>query len=90
MGGHRAGSEVHRHHAHRVDLGRGAGYERVDAGARASGARILLGAGLVPRISSVTVRSLADAIGGADAIDTAPLLSANHLTGPISFVYLLP
>ena len=37
---------------HLTDLGRGTGFERVDAAARAHGARILLGAGLVPGIST--------------------------------------
>lgn len=74
---------------HLTSLGRGGGYERVDAAARANGARILLGAGLVPGISSVIARTLADDLGGADRIETALLLSADDLSGPGSFDYLL-
>lgn len=74
---------------HLTSLGRGAGYERVDAAARAAGARILLGAGLVPGISSVIVRTLANELGGADRIETALLLGADDLSGPGSFDYLL-
>jgi saccharopine dehydrogenase (NAD+, L-lysine-forming) len=74
---------------HLTALGRGAAYEQFDAAARTAGARILLGAGLVPGISSVMVRSLADAIGGADRIETGLLLNAGDLTGPGSFDYLL-
>jgi len=74
---------------HLTDLGRGAAYERADAAARTSGARILLGGGLVPGISSVIVRALADATGGAERIETALLLSADDLSGPASFDYLL-
>jgi saccharopine dehydrogenase-like NADP-dependent oxidoreductase len=72
-----------------TELGRGEAYERVDAAARSAGARVLLGAGLVPGISSVIVRALADAMGGADRIETSLLLSAGDLTGPDSFDYLL-
>ena len=68
-----------------TDLGRGVGYERVDVAARAAGARIVLGAGLVPGISSVLVRALAEEVGGADRIETALLLSANDMSGPGSF-----
>jgi saccharopine dehydrogenase-like NADP-dependent oxidoreductase len=74
---------------HLTALGRGGAYQHVDAAASTAGARILLGAGLVPGISSVMVRALADAIGGADRIDTALLLNAGDLTGPGSFDYLL-
>ncbi len=74
---------------HLTDLGRGTGFERVDAAARAHGARILLGAGLVPGISNVAVRALTDALGGADRIETALLLNARDGAGPASFDYLL-
>ncbi len=40
---------------HLVELGRAAAYEQLDAAARASGSLVLLGAGLVPGISNVTV-----------------------------------
>ena len=72
---------------HLTALGRGAAYQHVDAAANTAGARILLGARGCR--SSVMVRALADAIGGADRIDTALLLNAGDLTGPGSFDYLL-
>lgn len=74
---------------HLTELGRGAAYERIDAAAKASGARLLLGAGLVPGISSVMVRAAADTIGGAETIETALLLTAADATGPASFDYFL-
>jgi saccharopine dehydrogenase (NAD+, L-lysine forming) len=43
----------------------------------------------VPGISSVLVRALAEEVGGADRIETALLLSANDMSGPGSFEYLL-
>jgi saccharopine dehydrogenase (NAD+, L-lysine forming) len=74
---------------HLTELGRDADYEVLDAAARASGAAVLLGAGLVPGISSVAVRALADTIGGADTIETALLLAAGDATGPASLDYFL-
>ncbi|HET9139282.1 saccharopine dehydrogenase NADP-binding domain-containing protein [Actinophytocola sp.] len=74
---------------HLTDLGRGAAYERIDAAATASGARIVLGAGMVPGISNVMVRALAEVIGGVDTIETSLLLSADDVLGPGSFDYLL-
>ena len=74
---------------HLTELGRGAEYERIDAAARASGARLVLGTGIVPGISSVMVRALADALGGADEIETALLLNAADVSGPASFDYFL-
>lgn len=74
---------------HLTQLGRGAVYEQIDAAARASGSRILLGAGLVPGISSVMVRAVADTVGGAETIETALLLSVGDATGPASLDYFL-
>ena len=74
---------------HLTELGRGAAYEAIDAAARASGARVVLGAGLVPGISSVMVRAVAEMLDGADSIDTSLLLSANDRTGPASSEYFL-
>lgn len=74
---------------HLTELGRGAAYEKVDAAARASGAQVVLGTGIVPGISNVMVRALADELGGADEIETALLLSAGDVTGPASFDYFL-
>jgi short subunit dehydrogenase-like uncharacterized protein len=74
---------------HLTELGRGAAYERIDAAARASGARLVLGTGIVPGISNVMARALADALGGADEIETAILLGAADVSGPASFDYFL-
>jgi short subunit dehydrogenase-like uncharacterized protein len=74
---------------HLTELGRGAGYEKIDAAARASGARLVLGTGIVPGISSVMARALADGLGGADEIETALLLNAADVSGPASFDYFL-
>lgn len=74
---------------HLTELGRGAAYERIDTTARASGARVLLGAGIVPGTSNMIVRAIADAIGGADTIETSLLLWAGDVTGPASFDYFL-
>jgi saccharopine dehydrogenase-like NADP-dependent oxidoreductase len=74
---------------HLTELGRGPAYEKIDAAARAAGARLVLGAGIVPGISSVIVRALATALGGADEVETALLLSAADVSGPASFDYFL-
>jgi short subunit dehydrogenase-like uncharacterized protein len=74
---------------HLTELGRGAAFEKIDAAARASGARIVIGAGIVPGISSVMMRALADRLGGTDEIETALMLSAGDVAGPASFDYLL-
>jgi saccharopine dehydrogenase (NAD+, L-lysine-forming) len=74
---------------HLTELGRGAGYERIDAAARASGARLVLGAGIVPGISNVIVRRLADTLGGVEEIETSLLLNAGDVSGPASFDYFL-
>ena len=74
---------------HLTELGRGAAYERIDAAARASSAKVVLGTGTVPSISNVMTRVLADALGGADEIETALLLDASDVTGPASFDYFL-
>jgi saccharopine dehydrogenase (NAD+, L-lysine forming) len=74
---------------HLTELGRGGAYEQIDAGAKTSGARVVLGTGLVPGVSNVMVGALADTLGGADAIETSLLLSASDATGPASFDYFL-
>ena len=74
---------------HLTELGREAAYERIDVAARASGARLVLGTGIVPGISSVMARALSDALGGADEIETALLLGAADVSGPASFDYFL-
>ena len=74
---------------HLTELGRGAAYDAINFAAQASGATVVLGTGIVPGISNVMVRSLADALGGADEIETALLLSAHDVSGPASFDYFL-
>ena len=74
---------------HLTELGRGAGYAKIDAAARVCGARLVLGTGIVPGISNVMVRALADALGGANEIETALLLGAADVSGPASFDYFL-
>jgi saccharopine dehydrogenase (NAD+, L-lysine-forming) len=74
---------------HLTELGRGAGYDEIDAAARVSGARLVLGTGIVPGISNVMVRALADELAGADEIETALLLGAADVSGPASFDYFL-
>jgi saccharopine dehydrogenase (NAD+, L-lysine forming) len=72
-----------------VELGRGAAFEKIDAAAQASGARLVLGSGLVPGISNLMARALAQRLGGADTIETSLLLSASDATGPASMDYFL-
>jgi len=74
---------------HLMELGRGAAYEEIGASARRSGARVVLGTGIVPGISNVFVRALADILGGADVIETSLLLSASDASGPASFDYFV-
>ena len=62
-----------------TELGRGSAYDDIVAAARASGARLVLGTGIVPGISNVMVRAMADTLGGADEIETALLLNAGDL-----------
>ena len=74
---------------HLVELGSGAAYEEIGAAARTSGARVVLGTGIVPGISNVIVRAVADTLGGADVIETSLLLSASDASGPASFDYFV-
>ena len=74
---------------HLTELGRGAAYEALDAAARSSGARVVLGTGIVPGISNVMMRTVADSLGGASSIETSLLLSASDASGPASFDYFL-
>ena len=70
---------------HLTELGRGAGYETIDA----AGARLVRGTCLVPGTSNVIVRALADTLGGVDEIETSLLLNAGDVSGPASFDYFL-
>ncbi len=72
-----------------TELGRGAAYERVDAAARSSGARVVLGTGIVPGIANVMARALSESVGCADEIETALLLPADDSGGPALFGYFL-
>jgi len=74
---------------HLVELGRGTAYDEIGAAARASGARVVLGTGIVPGISNVIVRSVANTLGGADVIETSLVLCASDASGPASFDYFL-
>jgi saccharopine dehydrogenase (NAD+, L-lysine forming) len=74
---------------HLTELGRGRSYRNIDALAKASGARVILGSGIAPGISNVIARALADSLGGADEIETALLLAAGDVSGPASFDYFL-
>jgi saccharopine dehydrogenase-like NADP-dependent oxidoreductase len=73
---------------HLTELGRGAEYERLRRDAAASGAQVVLGTGIVPGISNVIVRALANKLGGAESISTSLLLSAHDQSGPASMTYL--
>lgn len=57
--------------------------------AEASGARIVLGAGLVPGISSAMARAAADRVGPLESVQTALLLSVGDAVGPDSLSYLM-
>jgi len=59
------------------------------AEAEARGARIVLGAGLVPGISSAMARAAADRLGQLSSVETALLLSVGDSFGPDSLEYLL-
>ena len=74
---------------HLTELGRGSAYDDIVAAAQTSGARLVLGTGIVPGISNVMVRALADMLGGADTIETALLLNAGDVSGAASFDYFL-
>lgn len=74
---------------HLTELGRGVAYEKIDAAARISGARVVLGTGIVPGILNVIVRAIAETLGGAEEIETSLLLSASDAAGPASFDYFL-
>jgi saccharopine dehydrogenase-like NADP-dependent oxidoreductase len=74
---------------HLTELGRGAGFDKIDNAGRQRGARIVLGTGIVPGISNVMVRSLSDMLSGADEIETALVLDANDTKGPASLDYFV-
>lgn len=57
--------------------------------ARRTGARVLLGAGLVPGIANVMARAAVDRIGQAEQLNTAVLLSLGDAFGPAALDYML-
>ena len=57
--------------------------------ATATGARIILGAGLAPGISSMFARLGADRVAAVDSVESNVLLSAGDVYGPASSSYLL-
>jgi saccharopine dehydrogenase-like NADP-dependent oxidoreductase len=65
------------------------GAEEMNAEARRTGARVLLGAGLSPGISNMMARQLKDALGSADRIETDILLSLGDEFGPDSLRHVL-
>lgn len=54
-----------------------------------SGARVVLGAGLVPGLSSVMAREARDRLGVGPRIETALLLTVGDVYGPASLQYIL-
>ena len=56
---------------HLTELGRGEAYDKIDAAARASGACLVLGTGIVPGISNVMVCALA--MRSAEPMRSKPL-----------------
>ena len=67
---------------HLTELGRGEAYDKIDAAARASGASLVLGTGIVPGISNVMVCALADALGGAEEIENRTCACCKRCKGP--------
>jgi saccharopine dehydrogenase-like NADP-dependent oxidoreductase len=65
------------------------GAEEMNAEARRTGARVLLGAGLAPGISNMMARQLANELGGAERIETSLLLSLGDEFGPDSLRHVL-
>src|SRR4029078_8969399 len=72
---------------HLVELGRGEAYDALCIAAKRSGARVVLGTGIVPGISNVIVRALANNLDGAEQIVTSLLLSAGDTSVPASLDY---
>ncbi|HEX2741966.1 MAG TPA: saccharopine dehydrogenase NADP-binding domain-containing protein, partial [Rubrobacter sp.] len=63
--------------------------EGMKAEATHTGARIVLGAGLAPGISSLLARMGADRVGAVDSIESNVLLSAGDTYGPASRKYIM-
>lgn len=65
------------------------GAENLNADARRTGARVLLGAGLSPGISNMMAQRLVKTLGQVERIETAILLSLGDEYGPDSLSYIL-
>jgi saccharopine dehydrogenase (NAD+, L-lysine forming) len=65
------------------------GSGELDAEARRTGARVVLGAGLSPGISNMMARKLASVLGGVERVETAILLSLGDEYGPDSLNHVL-
>jgi saccharopine dehydrogenase (NAD+, L-lysine-forming) len=89
-------------HLLRAAIGRGLAYtdiaphlmtrrttEAMKAEAAQSGARIVLGAGLAPGISSLLARMGADRVGAVESVESNVLLSAGDAYGPASRKYIM-
>jgi saccharopine dehydrogenase-like NADP-dependent oxidoreductase len=89
-------------HLLRAAIGRGLAYsdiaphlmtrrptEAMKAEAAQSGARIVLGTGLAPGISSLLARLGADRVGAVEGVEVGVLLSVGDVYGPASRAYLL-
>lgn len=63
--------------------------EPLRAEAERTGARIILGAGLEPGITSVLVRAAADRLGAVETVESALLLSLGDTYGPDSMGFIL-
>jgi len=72
---------------HLVELGRAEAYDDLFIAAKRAGSRVVLGTGIVPGISNVIVRALANSLEGAEKIVTSLLLSAGDTSGPASLDY---
>ena len=89
-------------HLLRAAIGRGLAYtdiaphlmtrrptEAMNAEAAQSGARIVLGTGLAPGISSLLARLGADRVGAVESVEVGVLLSAGDAYGPASRKYIM-
>jgi saccharopine dehydrogenase-like NADP-dependent oxidoreductase len=65
------------------------GVERLSHEARASGARVIVGAGLSPGITSVLARAGADRVGAVDRVESSVLLSVGDVFGPAAVAFVL-
>src|SRR5919112_3177418 len=63
--------------------------EGMKAEAASTGARVILGAGLAPGISSLLARMGADRVGALESVESNVLLSAGDAYGPASRDYLM-